>query len=268
MQKAAIIVGEEYGFREARKSDAPLQRVRILEHVRAKKWKAQWIEPNAGLVDFVEAQHLIVRWSESDAFQRDEAAERALRADNELNGYDEETPVATALYSVFDNIGDKVSFYRGVLSGAPDALARVRQRAKTNDVPPPVLEYTDRHGSVHVPFADALKLAMAFCAAEPATAQTCIEPTERKWAREASAKGDDSMRALLSEYRAAWALIRQWASLGSADALRAEVERLQRLVLDAVYALQRAGLDEVAHRLRRDLGDDDERAWRRMDRKS
>jgi hypothetical protein len=41
MQKAAIVIGEEYGLREALRSDAPLQRVRVLEHMRGKKWKVE-----------------------------------------------------------------------------------------------------------------------------------------------------------------------------------------------------------------------------------
>ena len=258
MQKAALVIGEEYGLREARKSDAPLQRVRVLAHVRGKKWKVEWIEPNPGLVDFVEVQNLIVRWSESPAFMSDEKADRALRADNERNGYDEETPVDRALSDVFDHIGDKLTFYRGVLSGSPEALARVLRRAKLEPSARSALQYVDRHGVVHAPFTEALELAMAFCAAEPMTALTTIEPTEKKWAREVATNADESMALLLNQYRAAWALIRQWAALDPSAGLRSEIDRLQRLVLDAVYALQRAGLDQTAHRLRQELGEVDE----------
>jgi hypothetical protein len=258
MQKTAIVIGEEYGLREALKSDAPLQRVRVLEHMRGKKWKVQWIEPNPGLVDFVEVQHIIVRWSEAAAFMTDEKADRELRADNERHGYEEETPIANALYTVFDNVGDKLSFYRGVLSGSLDALARVRRRAKLEPSKNSALQYVDRHGAVHVPFTEALELAMAFCAAEPTTALTAIEPAEKKWAREASTHANESMGLLLNKYRAAWALIRQWVSLDPSAVLRSEIDRLQRLVLDAVYALQRAGLDQTAHRLRQELGEVEE----------
>jgi hypothetical protein len=41
-------------------------------------------------------------------------------------------------------------------------------------------------------------------------------------------------------------------------ALRSEIGRLQRLVLDAVHALEPAGLDQTAHRLRQELGEVDE----------
>jgi hypothetical protein len=63
------------------------------------------------------------------------------------------------------------------------------------------------------------------------------------------------MVGLLNEFRASWALIRQWAghdaALGQRDA---EIERLERLVWDAVYLLQKAGLDRESARLRRALG--------------
>jgi hypothetical protein len=54
--------------------------------------------------------------------------------------------------------------------------------------------------------------------------------------------GEDYIIKLLNEYRASWALIRQWAGHDAAVAQReAEIQRLERLVWDAVYALQKAG---------------------------
>ncbi len=34
------------------KPSAPLRHVRVTEHVRGNKWKAEWIEPKAGLTDY------------------------------------------------------------------------------------------------------------------------------------------------------------------------------------------------------------------------
>lgn len=49
-----------------------------------------------------------------------------------------------------------------------------------------------------------------------------------------------------------WALIRQWAGHDAAVAQReAEIQKLERLVWDAIYSLQKAGLDSEAARLRR-----------------
>jgi len=78
-----------------------------------------------------------------------------------------------------------------------------------------------------------------------------VEATERKWESDIR-RGEDYVASLLNEHRAAWALIRQWAGHDAAIAQReAEIKRLERLVWDAVYALQKAGLDTESDRLRR-----------------
>ena len=99
-----------------------------------------------------------------------------------------------------------------------------------------------------------MELARKFCAAEPATILAGVEATERKWAQEARQPGEEYVVGLLNEYRAAWALIRQCAGHDAAVAEREEqIKKLERLVWDAVYALQKAGLDSEAARIRRAL---------------
>lgn len=116
------------------------------------------------------------------------------------------------------------------------------------------MAYVDRQGSVHLPFDEALELARKFCAAEPATVLVKVEATERKWSQGAARPGEEYMADLLNDFRAAWALIRQWAGHDAAVAQREEqIQRLERLVWDAVYALQKAGLETEAARLRRVL---------------
>lgn len=57
---------------------------------------------------------------------------------------------------------------------------------------------------------------------------------------------------LLNEFRASWAILRQWAGHDAAVAQReTEIQRLERLIWDAIYALQKAGLDNEAAKLRR-----------------
>ena len=87
---------------------------------------------------------------------------------------------------------------------------------------------------------------------EPSTVLVSVETTERAW--EQKARRGDYIVSLLNEYRASWAILRQWAGHDVAISQReAQIQRLERLVWDAIYALQKAGLDGEAARLRRVL---------------
>ncbi len=156
---------------------------------------------------------------------------------------------------MFEAASDDLSFDRGVLSGHPDAVRRVRDRARLENTPSSPYSYIDRHDTAHTGFDEALELARAFCAAEPGTVLAGVEATERKWSAEARQPGRESLVELLNKYRASWAIIRQWAGHDPAIAEReAQIQRPARMVWDAIYALQKAGLDGEAHRLRRALG--------------
>jgi hypothetical protein len=237
MLKSEIQPGTDYALRETREIGARFQRVRIIDHIRKNKWKAKWVEPNPGLIDYVESGQLIVPWKERKAFLKEEESAERLRK---------------ALYGIFEDVGDEASFYRGVLTGSPEALARVKTRAKIQPESNSQFSYVDRTGKLHLPFDEALEIARKFCAAEPAAVLAAVESTEREWAQKARQPGEEYMVKLLNEYRAAWALVRQWAGHDAAVAQREEqIQKLERLVWDAVYALQKAHLDSEAARLRR-----------------
>ena len=70
MQKSEIQAGQKYVLREGKDPEAPLQRIKILQHARGKKWNAEWIDTNPGLVDYIESQNLIVHWKDRKAFFR------------------------------------------------------------------------------------------------------------------------------------------------------------------------------------------------------
>ncbi len=157
--KAGIKVGEDYALREGRDRGAPLQHVRILQHVRGNKWKAQWIEPNPGLVDYIESRSLVVRWKDRKAFLADEEREQSLREHNERQGGRDDSPVATALTSVFEAASDGLTFHKGVLPGdrrrrlalLQDQLDRVGLEVRRK--PPPLSSLhghiLPRSGGVH-----------------------------------------------------------------------------------------------------------------------
>ncbi len=127
-------------------------------------------------------------------------------------------------------------------SAPTEALGRLKARANDQSETEPLGGYTDRTGRVHWPFIPALELARKFCAAEPATVLKGIETTERQWSMESSRPGKEYLISLLNEYRASWAIIRQWTGLDPAIAEReAQIQRLERLVWDAVYVYKRRG---------------------------
>ena len=251
MWKADIKPGVAYAFRERRGVGMPVQRVKILKHIRGNKWQAEWIDPNPGLIHFVESGQLLVRWRELKAFLKEEAASEELRRHNLEVGWSYSSPLDNALSCVFESVGDEISYWKGTLTGAPEALERLRARAKTPAALPCRYQFEDRAGTVHVPFDEAVNIAKRFAAAEPSTVLVNIQTTERKWARDAG-QGEDYIVSLLNEYRAAWALIKQWTGHDPiVEEREAEIQRLERLVWDAVYALQKAGLDRESARLRK-----------------
>ncbi len=210
---------------------------------------------NPGLVHYAESAKLVCLWKERKAFLKEEENREQILKRNTEQGYSEDSPLANALYEVFENVGEGgVSFYKGVLRCSPDAIDRVRTRAAMKPGQNSPYGYTDRQGTLHLPSEEALELAQRFCAAEPTTVLAAVEAAERKWAREARTPGDEYMVPLLNEFRASWALIRQWTGHDPAIAQReAEIQMLDRLVWDAIYALQKAGADSEAARLRRAL---------------
>jgi hypothetical protein len=252
MLKSEIKPRVEYAMREKRLPGVPFQRVRVIEHVRGNKWKAEWIDPNPGLIHYVESGQLIVPWKEHKAFLKEEENEVRLREHNADHGYRIKSPLVTAVEEVFASVGDDVQFYRGVLSGSPEAIDRVKARAGMASGATSPVAYVNRQGSLRLPVDEASDIARKFCATEPTTVLVRIEAGEREWVQEARRPGGEYLIDLLDEYRAAWALIRQWTGHDPAVAQReAEIQKLERLVWDAIYALQKAGLDSEAARLRR-----------------
>lgn len=254
MLKADIKPGCEYAVREKRTQGTPLQRVRIIEHVRSNKWKAKWIDPNPGLVDYVESGQLIVPWKEHKAFLKEKANEEQIQRYKDDHGYtDRNRPVITALEQVFQSAADGLAFTKGCLVGAPESIGRLKTRAKTDSAKQSMVAYVDRQARMHLPFDEALELARKFCTQEPSTVLVDVEATERDWSHKAT-HGEEYLVQLLNEYRASWALIRQWAGFDAAVAQREEeIKKLERLVWDAIYALQKAGLDSEAAKLRRTI---------------
>jgi hypothetical protein len=112
MLKSQIKPGGQYALRE--RGSEQLQRVKLLEHIRGNKWKAEWIDPNPGLVHFVESGHLLVPWKDRKGFLQEEADAAAIRAYNDQQGYERDSPLDNAVCEIFESTGEKdVSCWRG-----------------------------------------------------------------------------------------------------------------------------------------------------------
>jgi hypothetical protein len=59
-------------------------------------WKAEWVEPNAGLVHCVESGQLIAPWKEHKAVRKEEADRGRIDQYNDDQGYVIKSAITTA----------------------------------------------------------------------------------------------------------------------------------------------------------------------------
>jgi hypothetical protein len=254
MQQDRIAIGGHYGFREVPRSTEELQHVRVLERARG-KWKVEWIEPNAGLSDWVKSNNLVVAWADRKAFLRGEKRRAALRAVTDRQWPGHEHPISHAVTTVLDSTGERTVYVDnyGVIVAPPDARDRILARAHL-EVPVDPVSYVDSRGEWNASFATALTIAKAFAAAEPQTVLLEVDVEERRMDTEAREPGNGYLVGLVQEYRAHWAICRQWAGFDQAIAQRdAEIVRLRRLLDECGVNLRRLGHDDIANRMERKL---------------
>ncbi len=69
--KSEIQPGADYALRERREIGATFERLRMIEHIRKNKWKAKRMDPNPGMIDYLESGQLRVPWKERKAFLKE-----------------------------------------------------------------------------------------------------------------------------------------------------------------------------------------------------
>lgn len=131
MDKQRIKPGAEYAIREPVAVGVEFQHVKILENVRGSRWRAEWIDPNPGLIEYISSKNVIVEWAQRKAFLRDEQHAAVFRDHLARSGYrGDEHPVSRAVSEVFEAAGEPdLLFWRGELEFEPDALERLADRA-------------------------------------------------------------------------------------------------------------------------------------------
>ena len=115
-----------------------------------------------GLVHYVESGQLIIPWREHKAFLKDEENAERQWQHNKRQGYKGDCPIASALLQVFESVGEQIHFSYGSLSGAPEAIERVKARAGMDPKANSPSANVDRHGTLHLPFDEALELGRRF----------------------------------------------------------------------------------------------------------
>lgn len=213
--------------------------------VRSGKWRVEWVEPNPGLVDYIRSRDVIVEWGDRRGFLRDERNALALAETVERSGFPgDQHPLDRAVGLVLDASGERsVYVHKGILHFDPDALERIATRAGTT-VPEHPSGYRDRQGEHHLPWNCALQLAEAFARSEPTTVLTPIDAQEAELSVRSRQPGEQYLVSLLTEYRAAWAIVRQWASHDAAVALREErIRQLEELLTRVLWDLRRPDAD-------------------------
>jgi len=115
------------------------------------------------------------------------------------------------------------------------------------------VNFVDRNGQWHLSFATATRACQAFAAAEPDLVDLCLRDWEDRLRAEGFEPGNRQSHELLRRWAPAHALARSWCAERQRTAAEQEVERLQRLVREAVRLLEAAGDDRGARRIERGL---------------
>src|ERR1022692_813375 len=179
MKFTEVVAGQLYGFREVPRKRADLQQVRALESIRS-QWKVEWVEPNAGLQDYVKAVNLVVPWNERRQFLQDEESSVRLGEICKQEWPGREHPLSDAVDIILDSTGEEAWIgNRGELLASPDVLERVSRRAgMTLEIQPP--NFVDRKGEAHLSFGTGVALAQAFAACEPQTVLLSVDAEQRE----------------------------------------------------------------------------------------
>lgn len=270
--------GERWAYREKPRTAGgvflPVE-VMKLGPTKSRKVRVRWLDGDyAGMDEWISAARLVVPWDDVDDFVSDEQAVLRLLT-SQPNAPDPDTSLAvqTVYFATEDTVSFDVEEHRPIRASV-DEFEKVR-----HDLPVPAEEllqstgaFVNRKGELHVGQDAALRLAKAICEARPVKVLAyATDEVER--ARRAAVTGwyqpawrelepwrveRDLAERRVSEGEAAEAIVRVWCGAESAASfdelreLRAEIERLQRIVESTADWL-RAGHPVKAGLLLRDL---------------
>ena len=255
MRRSDLVPGANYALRTRGGADAtaePFLKVAFLGPIHKDQVRVRYESGGlAGVEDWVRTRHLACPWKERKRLLRDE--ERAARIDQiDQMVWDQVT--ADAVDAVMTASGEYGGFIRRWTTDRGRA-ERFWMRGGLEGLPisDHPANFEDRHGTWHLTLETAVKACQAFAAAEPELIDLYLRGWEEQLKAEGFQPGNRYSHDLLRQWAPAHALARSWSQRPRGEAAEHEVERLQRLVREAVAALRRHGDESAASRIERGL---------------
>ncbi|MBN2113954.1 MAG: hypothetical protein JW785_07505 [Acidimicrobiia bacterium] len=241
MNSAEIVPGQVYGYRRSPRSREAPVRIEALEPVKVSrgKWRVKFLDdPYPGLIEYVRAATIIAPWADIPALLRFEAKLDRLREESNHQWPGRDDPLAEAVDEVLASTGEDVYVRNdGLLEGRPPALERIASRARAELSLKGFL--ATAYGTALLPFAEAVRLVVAFAGAEPATVHTHIDVLQREYETEVAEAGRGYLEPLVNRWRAGWAVARQWAGRDAELAARdREIKRLRDIISQHIFDLR------------------------------
>ena len=260
MQKDEFRAGELWAYRKNTSLGHPAERVELLllaPRGRPRKVKVRYVEGEfEGLEEFVPAPQLRCPWHEWKKVERDERREAGLM--DSVSVHDPlERVVVDAANEVLHASGEPL-FVEGVRGytrlGREERSALTRLAARSNlniDDWTRSPSFTDRRGELYLPDEKLVTLAVAFAKVEPESVVLHLDNEEQTYLHEGYRYGERYCHDELLRQRPAWTLARCWAATAEGrDPLREELARMNRLLYQALAALDEAGGTRTAARIR------------------
>lgn len=251
MNRGDLVEGRAYALRvKGAPSEDPFVKAVYVGPARSHQVKVRHSGGDLdGLVEWVKTANIACSWGERRAVARDEKRQRALVQAAKADRVD---VWEDAISVVFEAIGEEGGFTR-TWDTTRDTAERTWDRAGLDGNPLmfDILNYTDRHGDVHLSYRTALHVAQAFASAEPETVELHIRITTERLKSEGFQPGNRFAHECLIRTGPTHALALSWTKTAHVEAREQEIQRLQAIISDAARALRKAGDDRSADRIER-----------------
>lgn len=254
MQQSELVIGRGYAYRASgRRDDLDFVKVKVLGPFRGARGRIQYQEGGlAGLAEWVRTVQIVCRWGDRKAFIRDtQQAQRLAAADARVW----DNVIAEAIDSVITASGEFNGFLRRWDTDPAPAM-RLWSRGHLEGSPLEFdpMNFADRSGVWHLSFTTAEKASQAFAAAEPDLVELYLRRWEDRLKAQGFQPGIRHAHDVLRQWAPQIALARSWTQSQAVKTLDDEVQRLQRVVNEAIGLLRRAGDERGAARIERALG--------------